>query len=676
MRKPIRARGRCGCSRRRAASPKESSRCSPGRSASSRAGGTAPRRGATTSSRAPAKRSLAWIYRERGAEPGGLVPAWHLRLSCFLPTPSCTASPTSRFLRGASHRGGTGRARGRARLLGARASPTNARSPASCARTSRAKQHGLQADHRHRAPLDDGLEARAARAGPQGLRRALVADHHGTQAAAERARIALRGRPRSASADGLLALLVPGEQPSRKTRSGSGHASRAAAGSRWNCIAARTTWRSCGSCERRCETLRPAARRRGRRAHARALAPAPAGHADRDPPGHAGRRVRRRAVPQRRAPPALARAARAALPAGAARARRSAIAERCAFSLDELRYEYPRGARARRARRRPRTCASSTDAGTGAGAFRHGAPARTSASMVEHELDADRGAALRALLPHRARHRALRALRGHPVPGPRLGGQLRGLLLPRASPRSTRRAWQHAVRALHLARSATSRPTSTSISSTSGARRSSSTSTESTAATAPRIAATVITYRRGARVRDVGKALGPRARAGRPAREVARRGGTSRATCATRLREAGLRSGQARSCASVLALAGELIGFPAPPVAARRRLRDLARAAVAAGAGRERRDGRAHASSSGTRTTSTRSACSRSTCSRSACCRRSAARSTSCPRSAVSARDAGHSRRGSGGLRHDPARPTPSACSRSNRARRCRCCRA
>src|SRR5712692_2931944 len=43
------ARGRCGCSSRRAASPRRSSRCSPGPSASSEAGGTATRRGAITS---------------------------------------------------------------------------------------------------------------------------------------------------------------------------------------------------------------------------------------------------------------------------------------------------------------------------------------------------------------------------------------------------------------------------------------------------------------------------------------------------------------------------------------------------------------------------------------------------------------------------------------------------
>ena len=64
---------------------------------------------------------------------------------------------------------------------------------------------------------------------------------------------------------------------------------------------------------------------------------------------------------------------------------------------------------------------------------------------------AHRRAQLRALLPHRARHRALRPLRGHPLPGARLGRQLRRLLLPRHH-RGRPDRDRPAVRALRLAR--------------------------------------------------------------------------------------------------------------------------------------------------------------------------------------------------------------------------------
>ena len=64
---------------------------------------------------------------------------------------------------------------------------------------------------------------------------------------------------------------------------------------------------------------------------------------------------------------------------------------------------------------------------------------------------AHRHAPLRPVLPHRARHRPLRALQGHPLPGARLGRQLRRLLLPRhhrGEPHRDRRA----VRPLRVAR--------------------------------------------------------------------------------------------------------------------------------------------------------------------------------------------------------------------------------
>ncbi len=98
-----RSRALCGCSSRRAGSPRASSRCWRGPSASSRAGGTAPRRGATTSSPAAGKvRSHGSTARGRGAgscmatSPEVLPP--HLPAYAEL---HCVSNFS--FLRGASH---------------------------------------------------------------------------------------------------------------------------------------------------------------------------------------------------------------------------------------------------------------------------------------------------------------------------------------------------------------------------------------------------------------------------------------------------------------------------------------------------------------------------------------------------------------------------------------------
>jgi hypothetical protein len=124
------------------------------------------------------------------------------------------------------------------------------------------------------------------------------------------------------------------------------------------------------------------------------------------------------------------------------------VAARCTFSLDELRYQYPM-----------ETVLPGT---TPAQTLRHhteeGAhvryPAGVPASRAEADrarTGADRRAAVRDVLPHRARPGALCAQPRHPVPGARLGGQLGGLLLP-GRDRGGPRAHERAVRALHLAR--------------------------------------------------------------------------------------------------------------------------------------------------------------------------------------------------------------------------------
>ena len=77
-----------------------------------------------------------------------------------------------------------------------------------------------------------------------------------------------------------------------------------------------------------------------------------------------------------------------------------------------------------------------------------GAPARRARSD-RARIAPDRRAQVRAVLSHRARCRAVRPLAEHPLPGPGLGGQLGGLLLP-ADHRSGSLAHGDAVRALHL----------------------------------------------------------------------------------------------------------------------------------------------------------------------------------------------------------------------------------
>ena len=82
----------------------------------------------------------------------------------------------------------------------------------------------------------------------------------------------------------------------------------------------------------------------------------------------------------------------------------------------------------------------------------------------------------------------------HPLSGPRLGGQFGDLLLPRHHRCRPERAELLFERLCRW--SAASRPTSTSISSTSGAKRSSSTSIRNIVASTPALAATVISLSR------------------------------------------------------------------------------------------------------------------------------------------------------------------------------------
>ena len=177
-------------------------------------------------------------------------------------------------------------------------------------------------------------------------------------------------------------------------------------------------------------------------------------------------RDRRRALPRaasgascRMWSPASAKAARSTTPASAASAsptvicrspeemarlfarhpdavaRTLEIVERCRFDLAELRYQYPDEIEDP-ALTPQQTLERLTWEGAAARypGRRAGRRGRTAAPRAR----ADRAARLRAVFPDRAQHRPLRALEGHPLPGPRLGRQLRRLLRARHHRRSTR----------------------------------------------------------------------------------------------------------------------------------------------------------------------------------------------------------------------------------------------
>ena len=143
------------------------------------------------------------------------------------------------------------------------------------------------------------------------------------------------------------------------------------------------------------------------------------------------------------------------------------IAEACTFSLDELKYEYPDEPVP--AGKTPQSHLEDLTWEGAAWRFPDGIPDKVRDTLAKGAR-ADRRAQLRALFPHRPRHRPLCAQPRHPLPGPRLGRQLGRLLLPRhhqcrSRPRSI------FCSSASSRPSGKSRPTSTSISSMSGARR-------------------------------------------------------------------------------------------------------------------------------------------------------------------------------------------------------------
>ena len=146
-----------------------------------------------------------------------------------------------------------------------------------------------------------------------------------------------------------------------------------------------------------------------------------------------------------------------------------AIAERCRFSLDDLRYEYPQeivppgetAASWLRSLVETGLASRYPEPGTvnpgritffkSKNVIRPGLWSGQRARADRARARADRRAGLRAVLPHRPRHRCIRALEEHPVPGTRLGRQFRRLLCARHH-RGRSGAQCDAVRALHQPR--------------------------------------------------------------------------------------------------------------------------------------------------------------------------------------------------------------------------------
>ncbi len=331
---------------------------------------------------------------------------------------------------------------------------------------------------------------------------------------------------------------------------------------------------------------RAAARGRGRRAHAHARPACPAGRAHRDAPRRARGPRWPRAVPERRAPPAPAAAAARAVPVRAAR--RHARSRR---ALQLLARGTPLRVPARdRARRRDAGELAAPPRGGGRAAALAAGHAAAGARTHRARARADRRARLRGLFSHRARHREPRPLARHPLPGSRLGRQLRRVLLPRHH-RGRPGAQPDAVRALHLARAQRA----------AGHRR----RLRARAARGgdpvplcevrppprrPRGDRDLLPAEERAQGRREGH--GPRPASGRRARpldavvgRLADRRGT-RPRRRPRPGEPGARP-RARAGADAARL-------PAPSLAARGRLRDRARPARGTGSGRERRDAGAH----------------------------------------------------------------------------------
>ena len=178
-------------------------------------------------------------------------------------------------------------------------------------------------------------------------------------------------------------------------------------------------------------------------------------------------------------------------------------------------------------------------------------------AKIDYELKLITDLKLRVLLPHGARHRERGAPAEHPLPGPRLGREFGGVLLPRRHRGRSRRA-RAAVGALHLARAQRAAGHRHRFRAR-AARRGHPVRLPQYGRDRAALTATVISYRPRSALRDVGKVSGSIA-AGRSAlgrHAMVRRARSTRSACAKRASIPAT-----RGACMLLDLARQLLGFP------------------------------------------------------------------------------------------------------------------
>ena len=469
--------------------------------------------------------------------------AGYAELHCSATSPSCAALRIRRSWSSAP----------RARLRGARdhRRVLRRRRRARAHRAARSEGHALKLIVGAEFRLDCGLQLRGARDGPAGLRRLCRLITRGRRAAPKGSTRSTRADLEALSRAAACILWLPGDGAARRRRRR--WLARALPGRAWIASSSCARRRIARGSQRCSASGGRSACRSSRAATCTCMCARAAQLQDALTAIRLKCRSRSRLAACIRTASAIcaSRARLARLYPPELLAETLAIAARCTFSLDELRYEYPR-----------ELVPDGRNAGElSAQAHGGGRARRWPDGVPEHVREHDRARArahrrpaLRAVLPHRPRHR--RATRATQESSARAAAPppTRWCAIASASRRSIPAQQRRCCSSASSRASATSRRTSTSTSSTSGAKRSSSTSTASTAASARRLPPRSSRYRPRSALRDVGKALRTRCRlqVERLARTHAVVGRRAR-SMPERVREAGFDPGRSRHPAAARA---------------------------------------------------------------------------------------------------------------------------